>query len=231
MRATGSARAALAALTVAGLALGAGVGCSERPARPSSPAAGRHPPARYVALGDEVSTGAGTAEPLRDAWTQRLFRDRLPVGSTFVNLASRGATVSDVLASQVDEAVALAPTLVTIFLPGDVRRGVAPTDYEARLREIVQRLRQAGRVTVLIGNLPPVDEPATSVDAYDAAIGRVASTEGAVAADVHGAFLAERAAGPGDRLGDVTEPTELGHRVVEQAFARALAAASTSRRA
>ena len=70
-----------------------------------------------------------------------------------------------------------------------------------------------------IGPIDPEEEAATDA-AFNAAIARVASRTGAPLADLHAAFLAERARGREDALwaGNTFSPNEAGHAVIARVF-------------
>jgi lysophospholipase L1-like esterase len=126
----------------------------------------------------------------------------------------------------------------------DITHLVPVEMYEAQLRMLVHQLRRGGRTTVLVGNVPPVNElPAyvaclperaaadvpcrlpvvppeavvvKAVDAYNAAIDRVARAEGAEVVDLSVDRLA------GLTSGDGFHPSTAGHRLIARTFARAL---------
>jgi lysophospholipase L1-like esterase len=173
----------------------------------------------YVAVGASETRGVGTKNPLREAWTQDLFRT-LPSGYDFVNLGVSGATVSQALSQQLPAAQSLHPTLVTVWLNvNDLLFGVPVGLYQSQLNQLIHGLRATG-ATVLVANTPaldklpaylacldpaghpsgcspfvpsPVPAPAlviAAVAAYNAAIAQVASANGAVLVDLHAALAA-----------------------------------------
>jgi lysophospholipase L1-like esterase len=76
----------------------------------------------------------------------------------FVNLGSPGATVADALDREVADAIALSPTLVTVWVnTNDIIAGVSPTTYHSQLDDLVRRLRRNGATRVLLANAPPLD--------------------------------------------------------------------------
>lgn len=193
----------------------------------------------YVAVGASDSVGVGARRPRREAWPTVLHREALPT-MRFVNLAVSGATVEDALRRQTDRAVALRPSLVTVWLAvNDLAAGVAVEDYEHRLGQVVHRLRGGGSTRVLVANIPYLDRLPVylqwrdllppemlnaAVDAYNDAIGSVTRREGADLVDLHAVALAAREAGtePGLISGDGFHPSSAGHRAIAQAFAAAL---------
>jgi acyl-CoA thioesterase-1 len=184
----------------------------------------------YVAVGASDTTGVGLADPAREAWPQVFRRAALPDDARFVNVGVSGSTVADALRVQVPRALDADPTLVTVWLNvNDLVRLVGPDTYEARLRDLVNRLRGGGRTTVLVANTPRLDhlpvvsrfgiDPALvsrGVDSYNAAIQRVVESEGAVLVDLHAEEVDPVYVGP-----DGFHPSASGHRAVAALFAAA----------
>ena len=132
----------------------------------------------------------------------------------------------------------------------DLVAGVSVVDYEQRLGQLVHQLRAGGRTQVLIANTPLLDKlpayaacriapppgsprcPLTGqilpaprelnglVDAYNAAVARVAAIEGATVVDLHG-----RGEVPVDHpdfvSADGFHPSTAGHAAIAAAFASA----------
>lgn len=183
----------------------------------------------YLAVGASETVGFGSDDPLREAWPRIVF-EHLGVGARFVNAGIPDATVASALADEVPLAVETHPTLVSIWLnANDLIAGVPVGTYEAQLGDLIHRLRDGGRATVLVANTPALDrlpaylacvsspdvcelaqagsftlpEPAgldRLIDDYNAAIARVAGKEGAVVVDLHASSLAARTEGVQDRL-------------------------------
>lgn len=216
------------------VALLAGAACTVRP-KPAAlaPRDDAGPPVTYVAVGDSETVGFGTPQPLRDAFPQQLYRRALPRRTVFVNLGISGATVSQAAAEEAAQAVALVPTLVTVWLNVNDLNQRHPADrYEQELGQLVHQLRRGGATEVLLANAPPLrgllgSTTEAAVDAYNAATARVAEREGAVLVDLHAAY---RSASTQGRQADFDgpdgfHPTAAGHKAVADAFARALEAA------
>ncbi len=246
-----TARTGLAAAIVAGVVAITLTGCTRRPS--TLPRTRAEPPLAYVALGGGEVVGDGTGDALRDAWPQVLFRTALPRSATFVNLASAGATMQDVLDHQVPLAVSLRPSLVTISVFDDLFLDTPPAAFESTLQTAVHQLRRGGSTRVLLANiglfderpgyraclpnqpsagvacaLPgPVIDPAAlaaRTDALDAAIARVARAEGATLVDLHAADLADRAGGrEAAHYSDGITVNTDGSRAIAGVFAAALA--------
>lgn len=219
---------------------------SRREGAPSAPAP---PPPVYVAVGASETVGVGADLP-EQAWPEVLRRTRLPEGTSFTNVGISGAIVSQALTQELTKALALQPTLVTVWLNvNDLTAGVPAGTYEGQLRQLVHALRRDGAAKVLVANTPPVEilpsylacrarptglcalaaalppeAVAASVDTYNAAIQRVAVAEGAVLVDLHGASRRSKAAGEFDVLiaRDGFHPSTLGHRAVADTFGSAL---------
>jgi acyl-CoA thioesterase-1 len=239
-------RPRLGAVAVACAAVLLAAGCT--PSKPDvlPPPADAGPPPVYVAVGASETTGVGSDQPLRDGWPRVLHRTALPAGAVFVNMGIPGATVAQALDEEMSQALAAKPNLVTVWLNvNDLTRGVGPVDYERRLGVLVRTLRSGGSVRVLVANTPPLDTlPAfrsgrlfpegvdgpdaetlrQQVDAYNAAIARVAGREGALLVDLHAVGMAARAAGTDAELvsRDGFHPSTAGHAAVAAAFADVL---------
>lgn len=195
----------------------------------------------YVAIGAGETTGAGSDQPLRDAWPRVLHRTALPAGAVFVNMAIPGATVAQAVAEEMNPTLQVRPNLVTVWLGiDDIGRGVSPADYEAQLDTLVRTLRRDG-ARVLVADAPPLDRlpaylagrnlanlaPETLnqvVDAYNAATVRVVARRGAFLVELHALGLAARADGTEAGLvgADGFSPSNAGHAAVAGAFAEAL---------
>ena len=80
---------------------------------------------RYVALGDSFTEGVGDWDDSRPngvrGWADRVAEQLILADSSwgYANLAIRGKKLHQVLAEQVDAAIALEPTLVTIYAGGN----------------------------------------------------------------------------------------------------------------
>jgi lysophospholipase L1-like esterase len=243
-------RRASAALAAGLVALAFG-GCTRAPR--TLPRTRAEAALNYVALGGGDVAGDGTGDALREAWPQVLFRTALPRSATFVNTASTGATVQDVLDRQVPLAVALRPTLVTMSVFDDLFRDTPIPTFEAALRSVVHQVRGNGSTRVLLANIGLFDQrpgyracvtpqsmagvtctlgtpvlPAAALaartDDLNAAITRVARAEGATVVDLHAAELADRAAGrEASHYTDAITPNADGARAVAAVFAAARA--------
>ena len=176
---------------------------------------GSRTPVVYVAVGASETVGTGAEQGVRQAWPQLLYNDALPPGAVYYNVGIPGATTQMAQRSALPEALAVHPTIVTVWLNvNDLLAGVAPDVYEAQLGTLVHALRQRGSARVLVANTPYLDRlpavvkclsasppqgsqcppgigtPTASelnarVDQYNAAIARMAQREGALLVDLH----------------------------------------------
>jgi lysophospholipase L1-like esterase len=199
----------LAALALAACAPGSAPAARATP-RPT-PA-----PGVYVAIGASETIGIGTDDPIRQAFPQQLYQ-RLDLSTVMYDFGLPGETTEAALRDELGPALAVHPTLATVWLNvDDLVAGVAVADYEVRLEQIVSGLRAAG-VRVLLANtphldrlpayaacrpnppagppcplgaavtLPPPDRVEALVTEYNAAIARVAARQGAVLVDLYAA--------------------------------------------
>jgi acyl-CoA thioesterase-1 len=239
---------------IVALASTALVACTGPPRQVTAPPAAVTEAILYVAVGASETVGIGTEEPLREAWPQVLFRIGFPRTTTMVNLGIPGATVSTAIQAELPYALDLAPDVVTVWLNvNDLVAGVSPEQYETELRLLVGRLRRGGATTVLLANTPPLDRlpvflecrpfaprPGggcdrgrrlprkaldSAVDAYNQAIERVVTHQGAVLVDLHSVVVAARDSGTEMTLyaADGFHPSVVGHRLAAETFARAYA--------
>lgn len=254
MRRTGLLQSIVAATcTLLATACGAATPAALHPAPPIGSAGS---PEVYVALGASETAGTGLddrALQLRDTWPQLFFNEALTRASTYYNLAVPGITTAQALQDELPQALALHPTVATVFFTvDDLVQGVAPAAYEADLDRIVHALRQGGRAVVLVGNaphisslpayracvahesacplgadvaVPPPDAVDAAVDAYDAAIARVVQREGAVLVDI-AAHGGEITGDPQDIAEDGLHPSAQGNAALAALFVSAYRAAT-----
>jgi len=117
------------------------------------------PPYRYVAVGGTDAAGGGTDDPFLDAWPQQLFRTSMPLSAVLVNAALPNETAAQARITQVPTALALSPTVVTVWLvSGDLLAGTPPATFRTEILQLLTALRDRGRTTVLIGTAPPLDQ-------------------------------------------------------------------------
>jgi acyl-CoA thioesterase I len=246
-----TARALVAVLVLAALLPGA---CSQ-PGRSTSPSKARSSPEPraviYAALGASETVGVGTSDPTRQSFPQLLYL-RLPRTAVYYNFGLPGETTSAALKDELPAALAVRPTVATIwFNVDDIAAGVGVADYESRLEQLVGPLRRAGATQVLIANtprverlpaylacrpnappgvkcalgdvsLPPPEQIAALVDAYNAAIARVAARHGATVIDLAAQTAATLDQHPDYLSADGLHPSAKGAAAIAAAFAAAL---------
>jgi lysophospholipase L1-like esterase len=204
------ASAALAAVLLLAAACGGGGGAARATPVPAATSSSE-PQIVYAAVGASETVGVGTEDPGSQAWPHVFFRT-LPRSAVLYNFGISGATTSVALNQELPQALAVQPNLVTVWLNvDDILAGVAPTTYEDQLGRLVHSLRRGGETRVAVANTPWLDRlpaynacranPArcplgnralpdpqqvnVAVDAYNAAIARVAQREGAIVVDLH----------------------------------------------
>jgi len=202
----------LAVAVLAGLLLaGCTTGGSAARATPTP-----EPPAIvYAAIGASETLGIGTDDPTRESFPQRLLQ-RLGPAATMYDFGLPSETTAAALKDELPAALAVRPTLATVWLNVDDLIGNVPvSDYEARLDQMVGTLRRAG-ARVAVANtphldhlpayaacrpnaapgtkcplgaitLPPPDQVEAQVEAYNAAIARVAARQDATLVDLYAA--------------------------------------------
>jgi len=133
--------------------------CSTTPVagnRPSAPAAA---PIIYAAIGASETYGIGATDRYRQAWPQVFFNDVLPPSAVLYNFGIPGATTAQALHDEVPAAVAIHPTVVTVWLNvNDLISGVSAADYESQLRQLLHTMRRGGKAQVLVANTPDLGQ-------------------------------------------------------------------------
>jgi lysophospholipase L1-like esterase len=149
---TGSRVARIAALLAIALTLGA---CATAPIAGVRPPASAAPPVVYAAIGASETYGIGANDRYRQAWPQVFYNDVLPPSAVLYNFGIPGATTAQALHDEIPAAMAVHPTVVTVWLNvNDLIGGVAATDYGAQLRQLLHSLRRGGQTQVLVANTP-----------------------------------------------------------------------------
>jgi len=119
--------------------------------------AGPHPWRRYVAIGDSFTEGIGDPEPDSPSGN-RGWADRVAevLGAqvddfAYANLAVRGKLIAQIVADQVDRALALKPDLITFSAGGNdvIRPGTDPDDIAQQFEDAVVRLSSQGASLVV----------------------------------------------------------------------------------
>lgn len=210
---------------------------------------GGHPEV-YVALGTSETSGVGMDQALRlrFVWPQLFYNEALTRASTYYNFAIPGISSTQALQSELPPALAVHPTVATVFFTlDDLVAGVSPGDYERNLDTMVHQLRQAGAATVLIAAaphidglpaytactsgasqcplgagvaLPPPTEIDTIIDVYDAAVQSVATREEAILVDLRSESY-DITTHPEYIASDGLHPSALGSEAIAQLFVTA----------
>src|ERR1700682_2820818 len=131
----------------------------------ATPTAGTRPspsaPARvvYAAIGASETIGVGADDRSRQAWPRVFSNDVLPRSAVLYNFGIPGAPPAQALHDEVPAAVAVHPTVVTVWLNvNDLIRGVSVTDYATQLRQLLHALRAGGHTRVLVANPPALGQ-------------------------------------------------------------------------
>jgi acyl-CoA thioesterase I len=180
----------------------------------------------YVALGDSTVEGIGASS--RDAnYVSRLharLRERYP-NARVVNLGVGGATSHDVIARQLDRAVALTPQLLTLSVgPNDITSRVGVKTYADNVDTILGRLARETDAVVVVNLLPDLAVTRrfrgrgelSSVVArlsteFNDELARVAKRHGAALVDLYGASRREVPGRPELLARDGYHPSDLGY--------------------
>lgn len=109
----------------------------------------------YTAIGASETYGVGTDDRYRQAWPQVFYNDSLPTSAVLYNLGIPGATTAQALKDELPAALAVHPTVASVWLNvNDLVQGVPAPAYAAQLQQLVHALRQGGRARVLVANVP-----------------------------------------------------------------------------
>jgi lysophospholipase L1-like esterase len=116
-------------------------------------------PVVYAAIGASETYGIGAGDRYRQAWPQVFYNDVLPPSAVLYNFGIPGATTAQALHDEVPAAVAVRPTVVTVWLNvNDLIQGVSPQAYGTQLRELLHALRRGGQTRVLVANTPDLGQ-------------------------------------------------------------------------
>ncbi len=156
-----------------------------------------HPWSRYVALGDSFSEGIGDPEPESPGgfrgWADRVAEVLAERTEDFAyaNLAVRGRLLGQVMAEQVEPALALRPDLITLSAGGNdiLRPKSDPDEITERLETAVTRLMTDGATVLLftapdIGMTPVLNRSRGKVAVYNENLRAVAARQDALVADM-----------------------------------------------
>jgi len=124
---------------------------------PSPDNAGPHPWRRLVSIGDSFTEGIGDPDPAAPGgnrgWADRVaevLADQVE-DFAYANLAIRGKLIGQIVAEQVEPALALQPDLITFCAGGNdvIRPGTDPDEIAERFEDAVIRLR-SGDATLVV---------------------------------------------------------------------------------
>lgn len=128
---------------------------------------GPHPWRRFVAVGDSFTEGVGDPDPdlpggLR-GWADRVAEVLAQDVDDFAyaNLAVRGKLIAQIVADQIEPAIALNPDLISICAGGNdvIRPGTDPDEIAAQLEDAVARLSSTGAAVVLFTGIDTAFTP------------------------------------------------------------------------
>jgi hypothetical protein len=177
-----SLRRAIVTVLVSAAVMASAACTSEAPVASNAvpPPAGPQPRVVYAALGGDETLLRGLDTNVRRAWTQQVFTS-LPPSAVYVNLATEDAPVAEGLHVQLEQALALQPTVATVWFGGaDDPAVVSQQEFASQLRGIVTGLQAANVRVVVVGR------PGGRGSSFTATAQQVAVATGARFADVAG---------------------------------------------
>ncbi len=153
-------------------------------------------PGRYVALGDSFTEGVGDASSRRPngvrGWADRVAEGLASAqpGWEYANLAIRSKRLRHIIAEQLEPAVAMEPTLVSLYAGGNdvMDFGTRPVDILDQYEYLVAKLSQTGATLLLFTGydveVSPLLGPLRRKNhAYNDGVRMVAEKYGAVLVD------------------------------------------------
>jgi lysophospholipase L1-like esterase len=143
------------------LAIGAALalcGCSA-PINGAPRASASTQPIVYAAIGASETYGVGADDRARQAWPQLFLRGALPDSTAYYNFGIPGATTAQALRNELPPALAVHPTVATVWLNvNDLIQGIPASAYAADLRRLVRALRRQGKTRVLVASTPDLGQ-------------------------------------------------------------------------
>jgi len=133
----------------------------------------------YAALGDSTVEGVGASSSETSYPSRLLSRLRGAYRDVrLVNLGKGGATSADVLANQLDRAVALSPHLITLSIgPNDITERIPVETYERNLTAIFGGLAEKTPAVVVVNLIPDLAvTPRFRGKPQEAAVGKLTTT-------------------------------------------------------
>jgi acyl-CoA thioesterase-1 len=186
---------------------------------PTEPSLAAPLPGSYAALGASETYGVG-ASPHTRGYAYLIARALHP--TQFVDEGIPGTTLSAAYQTELTNALAIRPSLVTVFFGyNDLAAGVARNAFLSDLRDLAVTLRRARSRVVIIGLpdlslLPSVSRRFAApvvharIASWNAGMARVARETSAVYLDLN-AFSARLAAHPEYISSDGLHPSNAGH--------------------
>lgn len=108
----------------------------------------------YVAIGASDAFGIGTEDPLTQSWPYDLAHQATPT-PRLVNLGIPGATMDLALRAELPVALAVQPTLVTVWLGvNDIERHVSLDTFDHQLQTLLAGLRRDTIASIYVANVP-----------------------------------------------------------------------------
>jgi acyl-CoA thioesterase I len=215
-------RTALCASVAISIVLG---GCAST----GSTSAGTVVPSSSTTLGASETYGIG-ANPITNGYAYRLRDDLHLSGDAYADVAIPGATLSDAFQTELTNALAIRPSLCTVFFGvNDVRGRIPLAQFKSDLTDLVTTLIRAHAQVMIIGLPQLADLPAlrsassadlaTLTEQWNTAIQAVASATGAQYLSLE-PFSSELIAHPEEIAGDGLHPSNAGHaRLADVIFA------------
>ncbi len=179
-------------------------------------------PITYLALGDSTGSGVGATE---GGYVTRLFKRIVAhrPGSKLINLCVSGATTSEVLRDQLDSGVRADPQLVTLGIGiNDIGYGLSLEQFSENYEEILSRLKNNTRATIVITTIPDISSapriPAAMRSEYhqrivefNGRLAEIASAHGVIVFDVYTITHEHLPSHPEYFSGDGFHPSDKGY--------------------
>lgn len=201
------------------------------------------PAVRYVALGASDAVGVGASDPNHTAYIPILI-SRLPQGASALNLGISGETLHGALTSELPQAIAAQPTLVTVWLVGnDFKNCVPLPQYVTDLNTLLTQLQTKTHARVFVANAPdfsalPAIQQAAAIGSFCGVSATVSAIRAltvkwniAIATSVAAhhdtlvdLYSADISAHPGDISSDGFHPSDAGYLALANAFWSAISA-------
>jgi lysophospholipase L1-like esterase len=161
------------------------------------------PPLRVAVLGDSTVTSPGVVDA-DDIWIRKTVR-RLAsdTGVELRSFAAGGSRAADIIAVQLDSAIAFTPHLAFVSVgANDVIRGVSLASFRDRLDTIVGRLTEEGATVIQsgvgdLGTIPRLQPPLRNIISQRSRRFNAVHLE---IAERHGSAVVDHWNGPGERF-------------------------------